>query len=545
MASRPAPQSVLPTAATPSAATADGWTEHSSPTGIPYYYNSITGVSTYDRPSCLPAVATIDKSKQTTVVATDKAAATRTWTAYTDASSGKMYYSDGVTTTWTCPPELADSEDGKANGNKRGTSGDNDASQRKPKRKKVSDNEETPYASKAEAVAAFKGLLLAKDISPTTKWNDVVRICSDDFRWEACTTVGERKQCLAEYQTKRANELRDVKRQEKARAKEAYQRLLTDVLPKVVGFAPGASRFMDVRDSLSKDDRFYAVEDETTREELFYDFVEELRKREERSKRNKKRETKEYFVSFLKTFEDQGKLTFASTWSTFISSLDESQKKDSKFTVSANMSDSDRQLFFADFITELQIAEDEKQRRIFDAERRAEKAQRDAYRQLLRDMAKAGALIPSTRWRGVEHKILSDPIVAPVQAQGREFPREIFEEFIGEWSDVYRDDRAVLNRVLKTPGKEFRFDDSTTIDSFTSMLMDSASPSPELYGEIRRILNSKHMTTSAQLLFDELRAEHEARSDGNKRGNLLNGEESSEDEGEIIEDEEGEEPQQP
>jgi hypothetical protein len=52
------------------------------------------------------------------------------------------------------------------------------------------------------------------------------------------------------------------------------------------------------------------------------------------------------------------------------------------------------------------------------------------------------------------------------------------------------------------------------------------------------------MTTSAQLLFDELRAEHEARSDGNKRGNLLNGEESSEDEGEIIEDEEGEEPQQ-
>jgi hypothetical protein len=82
----------------------------------------------------------------------------------------------------------------------------------------------------------------------------------------------------------------------------------------VVGFAPGASRFMDVRDSLSKDDRFYAVEDETTREELFYDFVEELRKREERSKRNKKRETKEYFVSFLKTFEEQGKLTFASTW---------------------------------------------------------------------------------------------------------------------------------------------------------------------------------------------------------------------------------------
>jgi pre-mRNA-processing factor 40 len=71
---------------------------------------------------------------------------------------------------------------------------------------------------------------------------------------------------------------------------------------------------MDVRDFLSKDDRFYAVEDETTREELFYDFVEEMRKREERTKRNKKREAKDAYLAFLKLREEEGKLTFASTW---------------------------------------------------------------------------------------------------------------------------------------------------------------------------------------------------------------------------------------
>ena len=56
------------------------------------------------------------------------------------------------------------------------------------------------------------------------------------------------------------------------------------------------------------------MEDETTREELFYDFVEELRKREERNKRNKKREAKENYLAFLKLREEEGKLTFASTW---------------------------------------------------------------------------------------------------------------------------------------------------------------------------------------------------------------------------------------
>ena len=126
--------------------------------------------------------------------------------------------------------------------------------------------------------------------------------------------MGERKQALAEYQTKRANELRDVKRQEKVRAKEAYQRLLTDVLPTSKSFTAGTSRFMDVRDSLSKDDRFYAVEDETTREELFYEWVEELRKKDERTKRNKKREAKDSCLAFLKAKEEEGKLTFASTW---------------------------------------------------------------------------------------------------------------------------------------------------------------------------------------------------------------------------------------
>ena len=124
----------------------------------------------------------------------------------------------------------------------------------------------------------------------------------------------------------------------------------------------------------------------------------------------------------------------------FVSSLDKNDKKDPKFTPNASMSDSDRQLYFADYVIELQAAEDEKRRRIRDARRRAEKAQRDAYRSLLRTMAKEGSILPSTRWRTVEDVLSGHSTFGPVQVQEREAPREIFEDFVEDWNDGYRRD---------------------------------------------------------------------------------------------------------
>eukprot|EP00804_Cyclotella_cryptica_P014907 CCRYP_000545-RA/>CCRYP_000545-RA protein AED:0.00 eAED:0.00 QI:92/1/1/1/1/1/2/169/778 len=537
---RPSPQSHMPPVSSSStqqystqtksnvsesADSSNAWAEHTSPTGIPYYYNSITGISTYDRPAALPV-------KNNTSSTPDKP---RVWKTYTDESTGRKYYSDGVTTTWNRPPELPDEETPvKTTNTKRVSIAEDGAA---PKKRRKGKEEEALYSNKAEAVAAFKGLLLAKDIAPNAKWNDVVRICSDDPRWEACTTIGERKQALAEYQTKRSNELRDVKRHEKLRAKEAYQRLLTDVLSESSHdfSSPGTScRFADVRELLSKDDRFHAVEDEATREELFYDFVEELRKREERTKRNKKREAKEGFLTLLRLYEEQGKLSFASTWTSFLSQLEENEKNDPKFLVSENMSDSDRQLFFADFVIQLQTAEDEKQRRILEARQRAEKAQRDAYRLRLREMAETGLIRPGTRWRSIEDKLACDPSYPPVYAQRRETPRELFEDFVDEWNDEYRRERAVLNRALGLAQAKFKFDENTTLEEFKKKLLELSSPMPDLYSEIRRILIRDDALSSCWLFFNERMAEAKSEN-GHGGGQILDGEESSEDEGEIIE----------
>jgi hypothetical protein len=205
------------------------------------------------------------------------------------------------------------------------------------------------------------------------------------------------------------------------------------------------------------------------------------------------------------------------------------------------MSDSDRQLYFADFVIELQSAEDDKRRRIRDARRRAEKAQREAFRDALRKLATEGKILPATRWRAIEDIIATDTSYKPVQAQDQDAPRELFAEFVDEWDELYRRERSLLSRTLHpTANKEIVLKEATTYEEFTKLLLDEAAYSPELYGETRRVINREPIS-SARLYYDELilRAKEGiaavAMRPGNTGGRGSHAD-SSEDEGEIIED---------
>lgn len=56
------------------------------------------------------------------------------------------------------------------------------------------------YATREEAIEAFKAMLEACDVSAAMKMKEVVDLCQDDPRFNALKTAGEKKQALAEYQ---------------------------------------------------------------------------------------------------------------------------------------------------------------------------------------------------------------------------------------------------------------------------------------------------------------------------------------------------------
>jgi len=348
--------------------------------------------------------------------------------------------------------------------------------------------------------------------------------------------VGERKQVLAEYQTKRANEAKEQKRQEVQKAKVGFRKLLMERLPEMS--VASHARFHDMREKLAKDDRFFAIEEEGTREELFYDFVEEMRKREERIQMAKRKSAKDGFIKFLKEKEEQGALSFSSTWASFRAGLAPDDMKDKRFIVSETMTDLDRQVFFADHVTELQAVEDEKRRRIRDARRRAEKSQRDTYREFLCNQVKDGEINIATRWRSVEDTIENDASYLAVFTQDNDAPREIFEDFLDDLRDGYRRDKPFLSRLIYSSSRGgVKVQKDSTYEHFCQDLVAAAvtAGGSDMTGDCKRML-SREPVSSALLFFHEL---HQRAKNDSPSGNGFAGRrkvDESEDEGEIVED---------
>ncbi|GKY99977.1 hypothetical protein MPSEU_000951300 [Mayamaea pseudoterrestris] len=509
-------------------------------TGRAYYTNALISKSQFEKPECL----VLSEQQQMKQAATSVASATA-WKEYKDVTTGKTYYSNGTITTWEKPQELMQCVATSDSSDKKDVQQPDAASSTKKRARKQSPTpSDIDFGSKEEAISTFKGLLLVKDVGPALKWQEVAKLCQTDRRWEACLaalSMGECKQALAEYQTKRANELRDMERKERARAKTVFMELLTSVVPTLPSFSAHSSRFGDFRDALIKDERFHAVDEERIRENLFADFCEEFQKREERHRINKKRLAQEHFLAFLAEKAESDMLQYSTTWTSFLSSLQETELQDKRFMVSTEFSDQDRQLFFADFVLELQRQEDDKRRRIREATRRAEKEQREAFISALTDLAVKGKIVPATKWRILEEQLSLHPSYAPLKSQHRDGPREVFDVFVTEWNAKYRKERTYLSQIIypSSIGDEIVKEDTIFDDYLTALLERATEQSPAAYRETKRIINDESPVSSALLYFNELsmRAKGLTGPPILRHGSAIRGNDSdsSEDEGEIEE----------
>ena len=222
--------------------------------------------------------------------------------------------------------------------------------------------------------------------------------------------------------------------------------------------------------------------------------------------------------------------------------MPDSDRQDERFAASPELSDQDRQLFFADFVLELQKEEDDKRRRIREATERAEQEQRDAFNAALKELALNGKLLPASRWRNVEDQLSSHPSYAPIQARSKDAPRDLFDEFMNEWNTKYRKERTFLSQIIYPSSKNDEVVKAeTTFDEFVTALLEKASEqSPEAYQDTKVIADSGFPISSARLYFTELSMRANGVSGPRifRHGSAYRGDsDSSEDEGEIIEDE--------
>ena len=466
------------------------WSEHVTNDGRRYWYNKAIAQSTFEKPLVLktPEERSIPPCK---------------WKEYS-SSDGKKYYSDGTTSLWEAPEEYVtwkarmdqvelkakaavaaaasstSSNGSTAAGYNMGayqlsddsidtsnTHANNGSSYQKSSK---SDDIVIPtFATKAEAVAAFKALLEEKKVSVTASIRIVTETCQSDGRWFALKTSGERKQALTEYQTQRQKIEREVQRNKDKKARDSFLMMLaenTDIHSR--------TRWRDASVLLQDDARYKNVSDEREREDLFNDFVLELEKKEKDDKAKQRTKVLLVLTKIIDNLYDNGSITHKSTWTEMKGTLLQ-RTQGAEFKA---LNESDIRKHFEEFLKKQEAVFKEKERMEREEMERELLVKKEPFKRELLKLADDGKINVNTRWRELlEHGIDAwdsyQSLLSFYQSKDTRAvgitgePRDAFDSIL---SDV-RNDFKVDKRVVK----DFLYDTQLDIlkDTPFSVLSDA------------------------------------------------------------------------
>ncbi|XP_010210404.1 PREDICTED: pre-mRNA-processing factor 40 homolog A-like, partial [Tinamus guttatus] len=203
------------------------WTEHKSPDGRTYYYNTETKQSTWEKPDDLktPAEQLLSKCP---------------WKEY-KSDSGKPYYYNSQTkeSRWAKPKELEDLEamiKAEENSIKPEDSAPATAAYSVifiySAASKKEDEDAQPvkktytWNTKEEAKQAFKELLKEKRVPSNASWEQAMKMIINDPRYSALAKLSEKKQAFNAYKVQTEKEEKEEARSKYKEAKESFQRFL-------------------------------------------------------------------------------------------------------------------------------------------------------------------------------------------------------------------------------------------------------------------------------------------------------------------------------
>ncbi|XP_024526718.1 pre-mRNA-processing protein 40C [Selaginella moellendorffii] len=334
----------------------DAWAAHKTEDGVIYYYNSVTGDSTYEKPAGFKGEAG-NVTSQPTPVSCEKLSGTD-WSLVT-TNDGKKYYYNPKTqaTSWQIPAEIVDK--GKKDVSNapaaltggreaKGTSntptaldtikkklqeysggiatvsepevakaGADDTSKDKSKENaeastsdSSSDSEEDgPTVTKEERVRQFKEMLKEKGVAPFSKWEKELPKILFDPRFKAIAGHTERRSIFEHYVRTRAEEERKEKRAAQKLAVEGFKQLLDEANSSNEFSA--STTYENFASIWNQDPRFEAL-DRKERETLLNERILPLKKAEEERAKAAYASVSSEFQAMLKERND---ITSTTRWS--------------------------------------------------------------------------------------------------------------------------------------------------------------------------------------------------------------------------------------
>lgn len=306
----------------------------------------------------------------------------------------------------------------------------------------ASDNKDAPvYATKEEAVDAFKKMLSDHDISSASKFKDVQDQCVKDHRWNALRSLGERKQALAEYQTKRLKEEKELKRIQMRKARDTFFQMLAENTN-----IDAHTTWRNAQTILQDDRRFKACADDRDRESYYDEFIKELLKKEREDMEKLKVNASAEYNKLLDYLLSNQKINRKSIWNECkteiynnIALITQPSQK-----IIPILEDSDLRRLFQDFVANIERKERKFIRDI-----------QDKFILLLKSKLNDSTINPFSKWKDIMGKICNEEVFIELDQKAIDIfsslnTRSTFDKFI---QDIYIEytkyDEVLLNVLYK------------------------------------------------------------------------------------------------
>lgn len=351
------------------------------------------------------------------------------------------------------------------------------------------------FATKEEALAAFRGLLHDKRISSTQKFKEVQELCGQDARWLALPNVGERKQALAEYQTKK---IKDEKEEQKLKLKKARDSFLQMLAENTE--IDANTRWRTAQTLLMNDQRYKMLESERDKEDLFEEFVKELSRKEREDSEKARRAATDLFNTFLSELVAEKKVNRKTSWADARPLLVVSGSAHSA------LSDGEMRRYYNDFIDGLDRAYREEQKKQRDQEREAIESRERAFKNYILSLTKSveGEIRPlvhgKSRFSEVSDSFKGSSFYIELEeAYNKEIsddsaPRrkktieDFFDNMLVDVERAYKQDYKVIKEELREV--KFKFSPLSTYEDIIFALHHAAD-SPRSSSSLKDILEKR------------------------------------------------------
>lgn len=331
-----------------------------------------------------------------------------------------------------------------------------------PVEEKVPDDEPFVYANKLEAKNAFKSLLESANVQSDWTWEQAMREIINDKRYGALKTLGERKQAFNEYLGQRKKLEAEERRMRQKKAREEFAKMLEESKE-----LTSSMRWSKAQSLFENDERFKAVERARDREDIFENYVVDLERKERENAAEEKRRNIAEYRKFLESCDF---IKANSQWRKVQDRLEDDER-------CSRLEKIDRLLVFQDYIHDLEKEEEEKKKLQKEQLRRAERKNRDAFRQLMEEHVADGILTAKTYWRDYCLKVKDLPqYLAVASNTSGSTPKDLFEDVTDELEKQYHEDKTLIKDAMKS-GK-ITMVSTWTVEDFRNAISDDGGSLP-------------------------------------------------------------------